>query len=122
MKMPSKRYEVRFSTANTRVSVMKKFFDLSQKSEEFSEKSLLDHRSGVVIRRERWAVVGSLKIKFDDPLIHSSIFHVENDGSIDFSINQKIAVQESVKVSVLSRRDLGRKSLRCPGIEPRTSA
>ena len=31
-------------------------------------------------------------------------------------------VQESVKASVLSRRDLGRKSLRSPGIEPGTSA
>ena len=54
--------------------------------------------------------------------IQRSIFIVKHDGSIDFSINQKIAVQESVKVSVLSRRDLGRKSLRSPGIEPGTSA
>ena len=54
--------------------------------------------------------------------IQRSIFIVKHDGSIDFSINQKMAVQESVKVSVLSRRDLGRKSLRCPGIEPGTSA
>ena len=54
--------------------------------------------------------------------IQRSMFIVEHDGSIDFSINQKIAVQESVKVSVLSRRDLGRKSLRCPGIESGTSA
>ena len=49
--------------------------------------------------------------------IQRSIFIVKYYGSIDFSINQKIAVQESVKVSVLSRRDLGRKRLRSPGIE-----
>ena len=54
--------------------------------------------------------------------IQRSIFIVKHDGSIDFSINQKIAVQESVKVSVLSRQDLERKSLRSPGIEPGTSA
>ena len=39
-----------------------------------------------------------------------------------FRLIKKIAVQESVKVSVLSRRDLGRKSLHSPGIEPGTSA
>ena len=54
--------------------------------------------------------------------IQRSIFIVKHDGSIDFLINQKMAVQESVKVSVLSRRDLVRKSLRCSGIEPGTSA
>ena len=54
--------------------------------------------------------------------IERSTFIVKYYGSIDFSINKKIAVQESVKVSVISRRNLARKSLRCPGIEPRTSA
>ena len=54
--------------------------------------------------------------------IQRSIFIVKHDNSIDFSINQKIAVQESVKVLVLSRRDLGGKGWRCPGIEPGTSA
>ena len=64
---------------------------------------------------------GSIKIKIADGAIQRSIFIVKKDGSIDFSIDQKIAVQELVKVSVLSRRDLGRKSLRCPGIETGTS-
>ena len=54
--------------------------------------------------------------------IQRSIFIVKRDGSIDFLINQKIALQESVIVSVLSRRNLGRQNLPCPGIEPGTSA
>ena len=37
---------------------------------------------------------GSLKIKMHDPEIQSSIFNVENDVSIDFSINRETAVQE----------------------------
>ena len=37
--------------------------------------------------------------------IQRSIFIVKHDGSIDFSINQKIAVQEPGKVSVYSRQD-----------------
>ena len=65
---------------------------------------------------------GSLKIKMADGGIQRSILIVKHDSSIDFLINQKIDVQELVKVSVLSRRDLGRKSLRCPEIEPGTSA
>ena len=69
-----------------------------------------------------YSVGGSLEIKMDDPGIQRSIFKVKHDGSIEFWINQKIAVQESVKVLVLSRRDLGRKMLHLPGIEPRTSA
>ena len=70
----------------------------------------------------KWPVGGSLKIKMADRGIQRCTFIVKHDGGIDFLINQKIAVQESVKVSVLSRRDLGRKSLRSPGIEPGTSA
>ena len=45
---------------------------------------------------------GSLKIKMHDPEIQSSIFNVENDGGIDFSINQKTSMQEPGKVLVLS--------------------
>jgi len=37
---------------------------------------------------------GSLKIKMRDPGIQSSIFNLENDGSIDFLINRETAVQE----------------------------
>ena len=37
--------------------------------------------------------------------IQRSIFIVKHDGSIDFSINQKIAVQEPGKVSVFSRQE-----------------
>ena len=33
-------------------------------------------------------------MKMRDPGIQSSIFNVENDGSIDFSINRETAVQE----------------------------
>ena len=38
-------------------------------------------------------------------MIQSSIFNLENDGDIDFSINRKPCVQEPVKDSVFSRRD-----------------
>ena len=48
---------------------------------------------------------GSLKTKMRDPGIQSSIFNVENDGSIEFSINQKTSVQESAKVSLFSRQE-----------------
>ena len=37
--------------------------------------------------------------------IQRSAFIVKHDGGIDFSINQKIAVQESDKVSDFSRQD-----------------
>jgi len=37
--------------------------------------------------------------------IRWSTFIVKHDGSIDFSINQKIAGQEPSKVSVFSRQD-----------------
>ena len=66
--------------------------------------------------------MGSSKINMADGGIQRTIFIVKHDGSIDFSIYKKIALQQSVNVSVLSRRDLGRKSLRSPGIEPGTSA
>ena len=47
---------------------------------------------------------GSLKIKMHDPDIQSNIFNVENDGGIDFSINQKTSVQEfwSFHVGILT--------------------
>ena len=37
--------------------------------------------------------------------IQRSTFIVEHDGSIDFSINQKISVQELYKFWVFSRQD-----------------
>ena len=37
--------------------------------------------------------------------IQRTTFIVKHDGSIDFSINQKIAVQEQGKVSVFSCQD-----------------
>ena len=40
-----------------------------------------------------------------DPGIQRSTFIVKHFGTIDFSINQKTAVQESLKVSVFSRQD-----------------
>ena len=42
---------------------------------------------------------GLIKIKMRDPGIRNSISNVENDGSINFSINQKTSVQVSVSVS-----------------------
>ena len=36
--------------------------------------------------------------------IQRSTFIIKHDGSIDFSINQKISVQEPGKVSVFSRQ------------------
>ena len=57
-----------------------------------------------------------------DHRIQSSIFNVDIDGSIDFLINKKTAVQNLVKVSALSRRDLELKNLRCPGIKPGSTA
>ena len=41
-------------------------------------------------------------MKMNYPEIQSSIFNVKNDGGIDFSINQKTSVQESVKVLFFS--------------------
>ena len=49
---------------------------------------------------------GSLRIKMADGGIQRSTFIVKQDGSIDFSINRKTAVQEPVKVRVFSRQDL----------------
>ena len=46
-----------------------------------------------------------LKIKIDEHLIQSSIFDVELNGNIDFSINQKTSVQESAKVSLFSHKE-----------------
>ena len=40
-----------------------------------------------------------------DSGIQRSTFIVKHDGSIDFSINEKILVQEPGKVSVFSRQD-----------------
>ena len=37
--------------------------------------------------------------------IQRSTFIIKHDGSIDFSINQKISVQEPGKVSVFSRQE-----------------
>ena len=37
--------------------------------------------------------------------IQRSTFIIKHDGSIDFSINQKIFVQEPSKVSVVSRQE-----------------
>ena len=48
---------------------------------------------------------GSLKIGMHDPGIQRSISNVKNDGGIDFLINKKTSVQESVKVSVFSRQE-----------------
>ena len=48
----------------------------------------------------KYTVGGSLKIKMADGGIKRSIFLVKHDGSINFLINQKISVQEPVKVSV----------------------
>ena len=48
---------------------------------------------------------GSLKIKMADSGIQGSTFIVKHNGSIDFSINEKISVQEPGKVSVFSRQD-----------------
>ena len=49
---------------------------------------------------------GSLRIKMADGGIERSIFIVKHDGSIDFLINRKTAVQEPVKVRVFSHQDL----------------
>ena len=43
-------------------------------------------------------------------MIQGTIFNVENDGNIDFSINRKTCVQEPVKDSVFSRRDFHSRS------------
>ena len=51
------------------------------------------------------ALGGFLKLKKADHLIQGTIFNLENDGSIDFSINRKTSVQESVKVLVFSRQE-----------------
>ena len=44
-------------------------------------------------------------IKIAAHLIQSTVFHLENDGNIDFLINRKTGVQEPVKDSGFSRRD-----------------
>ena len=46
-----------------------------------------------------YVVGGFLKIKIDAHLIQGTIFNVENDGDIDFSINRKTGVQEPIKDS-----------------------
>ena len=52
-----------------------------------------------------WELGDSLEIKMADGGIQRSTFIVKHDGSIDFSINQKISVQEPGKVSFFSRQE-----------------
>ena len=47
----------------------------------------------------------TLNIKMTDHFIRCDDFIAKHDGSIDFSINQKISVQELGKVSVFSNQD-----------------
>ena len=57
----------------------------------------------IKVTKIEYRVGGSLKIKMADGGIPRTTFIVKHDGTIDFSINQKIAVQEPSKVSVFSR-------------------
>ena len=52
-----------------------------------------------------WLVGRSKNIKMADPEIQRSTFIVKHYDTIDFSINQKTTVQESLKVSVFSCQD-----------------
>ena len=63
----------------------------------------------IILHFHNCGLGSSLKIKMADGGIQRSTFIVKHDGSIDFSINQKIAVQEPGKVSVFSRLDFNSK-------------
>ena len=45
------------------------------------------------------------KLKMVEHLIQYNHFNVKHDDNIDFSFNQKTAVQEHFKLSVFSRQD-----------------